>query len=148
VTVAAPLAKLPLFLRAGGIVPLLDPTIDTLAPATDPDVVTPEDVADRLDVMVALGPGDAASFRLADGTELSAARVDTDAGHAGLLEVDPSELPDCASCFQAAPEDGVRRLRVNGELAKQHAIAVEDVELRQSGGPARRIRWDVLLLDP
>ncbi len=33
VTVAAPLAKLPLYLRAGAVLPLLRPTIDTLAPA-------------------------------------------------------------------------------------------------------------------
>ena len=33
VTVAAPLGKLPLFVRAGGIVPMLRPTIDTMAPA-------------------------------------------------------------------------------------------------------------------
>lgn len=38
VTVAAPLATLPLFQRAGGIVPLLRPTIDTLSPTTDPSV--------------------------------------------------------------------------------------------------------------
>ncbi len=33
VTVAAPLAKLPLYLRAGAVLPLLRPTIDTLAPS-------------------------------------------------------------------------------------------------------------------
>jgi alpha-D-xyloside xylohydrolase len=35
-TVAAPLGTLPLFLRRGGIVPLLRPTIDTLGPTTQP----------------------------------------------------------------------------------------------------------------
>jgi len=38
-TVPAPLGKLPLFLRAGGMVPMLRPTIDTLPPTTDPDRV-------------------------------------------------------------------------------------------------------------
>jgi alpha-D-xyloside xylohydrolase len=38
ITVAAPLGSLPLFLRAGGIVPMLRPTIDTLAPTTMPDL--------------------------------------------------------------------------------------------------------------
>ena len=38
-TVAAPLAELPLFLREGGIVPMLRPTIDTLSPTTEPDRV-------------------------------------------------------------------------------------------------------------
>ncbi len=36
--IAAPLEKLPLLLRDGAIVPLLRPTIDTLASADDPDV--------------------------------------------------------------------------------------------------------------
>ena len=36
VSVEAPLDSLPLFLREGGIVPLLRPTIDTLAPTTAP----------------------------------------------------------------------------------------------------------------
>lgn len=38
IEVDAPLAKLPLFLRQGAIIPMLRPTIDTLAPATDPSV--------------------------------------------------------------------------------------------------------------
>ncbi len=37
-TVAAPLTKLPLYVRSGAIVPLLRPTIDTLAPTKDPQV--------------------------------------------------------------------------------------------------------------
>ncbi|MBM4342994.1 MAG: glycoside hydrolase family 31 protein [Deltaproteobacteria bacterium] len=37
-SIAAPLAKLPLYVRAGQLVPLLRPTIDTLAPATTPGV--------------------------------------------------------------------------------------------------------------
>jgi alpha-D-xyloside xylohydrolase len=34
--VEAPIGRLPLFLRAGGLVPMLRPTIDTLAPTTEP----------------------------------------------------------------------------------------------------------------
>lgn len=34
--VAAPIGRLPLFLRAAGLVPLLRPTIDTLSPTTEP----------------------------------------------------------------------------------------------------------------
>jgi alpha-D-xyloside xylohydrolase len=39
VTVAAPIDKLPLFLRRGGIVPLLRPTIDTMSPVADPAAI-------------------------------------------------------------------------------------------------------------
>lgn len=38
-TVDAPLQALPLYLRAGGVVPMLRPTIDTLAPTTAPERV-------------------------------------------------------------------------------------------------------------
>ncbi|MSQ84111.1 MAG: glycoside hydrolase family 31 protein [Myxococcales bacterium] len=38
VTLTVPLAKLPLYVRVGAPVPLLRPTIDTLAPSTDPVV--------------------------------------------------------------------------------------------------------------
>jgi alpha-D-xyloside xylohydrolase len=37
-TVAAPVDQLPLFIRKGGVVSMLRPTIDTLSPATDSDV--------------------------------------------------------------------------------------------------------------
>jgi len=39
ITVDAPLEKLPIFLPAGGIVPLLRPTIDTTSPTNDPELV-------------------------------------------------------------------------------------------------------------
>ncbi|MBM4357030.1 MAG: glycoside hydrolase family 31 protein [Deltaproteobacteria bacterium] len=35
-TIDAPIGRLPLFLRSGGLVPMLRPTIDTLAPTTEP----------------------------------------------------------------------------------------------------------------
>ena len=57
VTLPAPLARLPLLLRDGGIVPLLDASIETLAPATVPGIVTLDHVKDRLDVLVALSSG-------------------------------------------------------------------------------------------
>ncbi len=38
ITVPAPLTVLPLFLREGALVPMLEPDVDTLAPATDPAV--------------------------------------------------------------------------------------------------------------
>ncbi|HTM19716.1 MAG TPA: TIM-barrel domain-containing protein, partial [Kofleriaceae bacterium] len=50
VTVAAPLDTLPLLLRAGYLVPLLDPTIDTLFDGAVPGVVGPSAVADVYDV--------------------------------------------------------------------------------------------------
>ena len=70
----APLDRLPLLVRDGGIVPLLDPSIETLASASEPTVVSLDKVNDRLDVVVALSSGREARFRLVDGTELVARR--------------------------------------------------------------------------
>jgi alpha-D-xyloside xylohydrolase len=69
--VAAPLEKLPLFLREGAIVPLLRETIATLAPATDPGV---ESFANDPGVLAALvAPGPARALVLWDGTRLARA---------------------------------------------------------------------------
>ncbi len=72
-TVAAPLDTLPLYLRAGAIVPLLRPTIDTLAPATDVDVDSYANDAGQLYARIV--PDDTAtSFTVFDGTQLSQSR--------------------------------------------------------------------------
>lgn len=70
VTVPAPLTSIPFFLREGAIVPLLRPTIDTLAPATDPNVESFENEAGTLWVRVQPGP-ETTRFALFDGTLLS-----------------------------------------------------------------------------
>lgn len=67
--VDAPLSTLPLYLKAGGIIPMLRPTIDTLSPTTEPDTVdsyvtTPG----RLYARVA--NGEEGEFTVYDGTEL------------------------------------------------------------------------------
>jgi len=147
VTVAAPLARLPLLLRDGGIVPLLDPSIETLAPATDPTVVTRARVDDVLDVLVALSPGASGRLVLADGTELSASRTATGAGAppSGLPEVAPGDVSTCPSgCFSSVAEGSVSRLRLTTAAAAASVTTHEGVELRVSGPRPRRVRWDVL----
>ena len=68
ITVDAPLDTLPLFLRSGGIVPLLRPTIDTLAPTTAPERVDSY-ATDPGALYPRIAPGNAA-FVLFDGTEI------------------------------------------------------------------------------
>ncbi|HEY8379372.1 MAG TPA: TIM-barrel domain-containing protein, partial [Nannocystis sp.] len=69
-TVAAPLGTLPLFLRVGGIVPLLRPTIDTLAPTTEPALVD-SFATDPGRLYARIAPGPVRSrFDLYDGTGL------------------------------------------------------------------------------
>ncbi len=69
-TVPAPLDTLPLFLREGGTVPMLRPTIDAMAPTTKPDEV--DSYATTPGVLWArVAPSaTAASFTLFDGSKL------------------------------------------------------------------------------
>jgi len=152
VTRSAPLDVLPLFLRSGGIVAMLDPSIDTLAPETSPDVVGLDDVRDILDVRAAIDPvaqhGDAV---LADGTTLFVAQFGS--GKPVLPEgfteaATDDELATCASCGKVDPlPGGAFRLRLT---------AAPSVDLTLSAGPillhawrmprATRIRWDVAVV--
>ncbi|HSO36502.1 MAG TPA: TIM-barrel domain-containing protein [Labilithrix sp.] len=146
----APLAKLPLLIKDGGIVPLLDASIETLAPATDPTVVTKEKVADRLDVVVALSRGKEARITLADGTELVARRKAGGGAASGFAEVSPEQVATCEGktpdqgCLVAREEGMVARLRITTPLAQESNVAHDDVELSARGPTARRVRWDVL----
>lgn len=71
ISVDAPLAKLPLFLREGAIVPMLRPTIDTLSPATDPEV---DSFANDPGILWVLhAPGPSRTFELWDGTRIARA---------------------------------------------------------------------------
>jgi alpha-glucosidase (family GH31 glycosyl hydrolase) len=149
-TLPAPLAKLPILVKDGGIVPMLDASIETLAPATDPDVVTVAKVADRLDVVVALTPGKEARIVLADGTELVARRKATGGAASGYGDVAAEQLGMCdgkpadQGCLHASEEGGVSRLRITTPLAAANGVAHDDVELSSKGPLARRIRWDIL----
>jgi alpha-glucosidase (family GH31 glycosyl hydrolase) len=142
----APLDVLPMWLVEGQMVPLLDPSIDTLAPEKDPTIVSPGDVADVLDVRVALGAGQTASLVLADGTKLSAQRLASDQGNPANLTTAAAEadLSTCEGCYLAAPEGDVLRLRATTKKAQDSDVTVSDVRLQASGPSARRIRWDVL----
>ena len=130
----------------GELLPLLDPSIETLAPATD-GTVGPARVADRLDVQVALGPSRTARLVLADGTLLTAERGAGFAPTAGVANATEAELASCALCARAGAQGGVDRLRVNGALARDSTVAIDDVRVTSSG-PTRRVRWDVLRLPP
>jgi len=147
VTIPAPLDKLPLLLVENQILPLLDPSIDTLAPATDPSVVTPADVADRLDAKVALAPGGHAELTLADGTRLVADRLDSDHKNPGKLQsVAADTIADCAACYHQEKTGDVNRLEVTTALSTGSDITLANVHLVVENSPMRRIRWDVARL--
>jgi alpha-D-xyloside xylohydrolase len=69
VRVDAPLDRLPIFQRAGSIVPMARPSVRTLAPATSPSIDSFANDPGRLFVRVV--PGSAAGFALYDGAKLA-----------------------------------------------------------------------------
>jgi alpha-glucosidase len=150
VQLPAPLEQLPLLLVAGQLLPLLDASVQTLAPATDPKVISAAQVADRLDLQVALSAGQSASFTLADGTRLTASRDSSGAGTsgnpAGLGAVAASDLPDCALCYRSDAVGAIVRIRLNSGLAASSSLQLGDLRLTAVGAVARRFRWDVLEL--
>ncbi len=84
VTVDAPLTELPLFLRAGGIIPLLRPTIDAIAPTTAPDKVDSFSTTAGI-LWARVFPGPQSTFTLYDTAELTQALASTniDLGYSG-----------------------------------------------------------------
>ncbi len=89
-----PLDRIPLWLRAGGIVPMLRPTVDTLAPATVKGVDSFANDAGRLYALIGPGaPGSAAvydgtSLRLVDGPKSATLQVEVTPGDEFIQGVD------------------------------------------------------------
>jgi alpha-D-xyloside xylohydrolase len=73
VTLPAALDTLPLLLRAGGIVPLLRPTIDTMSPTSQPSLVDSYSTTPGV-LWAEIAPGDASSFTVFDGAVLTQAQ--------------------------------------------------------------------------
>ncbi len=151
VTRDAPLDVLPLYLRSGGVVAMLDPTIETLAPATRPEVVTLEKVAGVLDVRAVIdaktGKGTA---KLVDGTAFTVSRTGADAVvlPASLTAATEAELGACSACGRVdALPGGAFRVRWNGASATSGEPAGSGLSLAHASAPkAVRIRWDVVVL--
>lgn len=151
VTRDAPLDVLPLYLRSGGIVPMLDASIETLAPATRPEVVTLDKVEGALDVRAAIdaktGKG---SLTLVDGTRFSLERTGADAIvlPAGLTPATEAELATCASCGRVdALPGGAVRVRWNSAAAVASDLSGGGLTLSHAAAPkAARMRWDVVVL--
>jgi len=148
VAIPAPITVLPLLVKENALVPLLDAQVQTLAPATVPNVVTAQSVADRLDVLAAISPGGSASLTLVDRTVLQVTHHPGRAGNPlALATVDPAAVQDCARCTVApTPSGDVTRVRLNSALATEDVVDLEELSVSFGSGPARRVRWDVLVL--
>ena len=147
VTREAPLDLIPIFLRSGGVVAMLDPSVETLAPATRTDVVTMESMASVLDVRAAIDVVTAqGSANLVDGTDLavllSKGAVTLPTSIAAASE---EALATCSLCGRIDPlPSGALRVRITSDQAIDSAIAAGALLLRAGHAPrAKRYRWDV-----
>jgi alpha-glucosidase (family GH31 glycosyl hydrolase) len=150
ITRDAPLDVLPLFLRAGGIVPMLDDTVQTLAPDTRDDVISAADVAGVLDVRAVVDANDtSAAITLVDGTTLS---VQLASGAValpnGVTEVtDETLLKTCDECGRVDSVAGVgTRLRITTQKEPDGVLNAGALGLTH-GGTNTRVRWDVVVID-
>lgn len=150
VTRDAPLDTLPLFLKSGGIVAMLDPSVQTLASANDPSVVSIDDVQGVLDVRAAIDPTtQSGTAQLVDGTKLDMAlaggAVALPAGF--TVAADEAALSTCESCglIEQLPT-GVQRVRLSTSSSTQSNLTAGALTLSQSGTITNRIRWDVAVL--
>jgi alpha-glucosidase len=151
VTRAAPLDSLPLFLQSGGVVAMLDPSIQTLAPATDPTVVTVADVQGVLDVRAAIDASvKTGAATLTDGTQLTVTLL----GSAAIalpsgitMAPDDATLATCSGCGRIDPgPSGVKRVRITTRSEASGMQSAGGLSLSHAGSAAKRFRWDVAVL--
>lgn len=139
VTADAPLDMLPLYVREGQLLPLLDPTIDTLNDtATDATVVGPAKVGDVYDVVALLGASRGATLTVHDGTQLAATWSGGFTAPNLPAATSESDLATCAGCFLQQGD----RVRISA------TGSVDAGGLHLSAQGNRRIRWDLVLVEP
>jgi alpha-glucosidase (family GH31 glycosyl hydrolase) len=127
-TLPAPVTELPLLLVDGQLVPMLDPTIDTLATETNATVVGPTDVANVYDVTGVISAATAHStFTFADGSTLGAT-------YGGGLAT-------CTGCTITQVSARVQRIQVTGS-----DVTAGGLHLSQQG-VTRTLRWDLYVID-
>jgi len=149
VTSAAPLDTIPLFQRAGTLVPLLDPRVETLVADARPDVTSAAEVADVMDVRAVVRAADPrAAATLSDATRFEATATATapalPAGYASAAT--EAELATCARCGRVdALATGGVRARFTTELAARATVSAGGLTLTHVAPRAMRVRWDVVV---
>ena len=143
-TVPAPLQILPLFQVANQLLPMLDASVETLAPSTDSTVITEASMAGVLDVRVALSASGSASLTLADGTQLSAMRTSAPpSGSSAVTAASNTTISSCSLCGLVDTEGTLTRVRLNGATGSSTSATLSDVAVSVQGGPSRLVRWEV-----
>jgi alpha-D-xyloside xylohydrolase len=146
----APLTLLPMWMRAGTIVPMLDASIDTLAPASSANVVTYDKIKGILDVRVVVSPKSPRASRvLVDGRSFD---VSLASGTLGLpngfaTAAVEADLDTCASCGRMDDlGNGARRVRLSTGEEAQGSLDAGALRVAHAGSIATRSRWDVIVL--
>ncbi|MGB1017328.1 MAG: hypothetical protein ACPG4T_24540, partial [Nannocystaceae bacterium] len=123
-TIAAPLGLVPVFLRDGGLVPLLRPTIDTLAGVDNPDEVDSFAVDPGVLHARAFVATKRAEFTVYDGTRLEAKPTDTGA----TISVSPGSTFTAGAQVELVSFGPPAEVSVEGQPLAQHpsAQALED----------------------
>ncbi len=149
VTRDAPLDTIPLYLESGGIVAMLDPSVVTLAPHTDPTVVGLADVTGTYDVRAAIDPAAGAGHTtLADGTVLD---VSLGSGAVALpasipQAKDETSLSTCTACglVESLP-GGATHVRISVSGSNDEAIQAGALTLHHHAVGPLHVRWDVVV---
>ncbi|MDX1688851.1 MAG: glycoside hydrolase family 31 protein [Candidatus Promineifilaceae bacterium] len=131
----APLDQMPIFARAGAIIPRLDPPAQTLLPAASPDIVPAGDDL-RLDVYT----GEDGGFLLYDGTEFrwnEETAILTAAGSPVSRRISVRLVGDDRPFVDAIEGDGATRSTSRGSLGGQP----EYVRVALSPDGELRLRW-------
>jgi alpha-D-xyloside xylohydrolase len=116
VTVPAPIDKLPLFVRAGGIVPLLRPTIDTTSPTTMPARVDSFATDPGL-LHVRIAPGPANTFTVYDMAKIAAAP--------GMITLTPGNVFHQGFVIEVLRTAMPASVTVDGSAATQRAMQAD-----------------------
>ena len=127
-TLPAPLGQIPVFLREGGVLPMLRPTIDTLSPTTEPDRVDSYSTTPGA-LYVRLAAGPAAKVAVFDGTNIEAER----AGGKLTLGIQPGSAFQLGAFFEVlASGSAPTGVTADGSPLSE-AASLEDLSTSESG---------------
>jgi alpha-D-xyloside xylohydrolase len=129
VTFDAPLGVIPVLLRRGGIVPMLRPTIDAMAPTTQPELVDSFATdPGRLYLLAATGDADE-TFTVYDGTEIQMSA----GGAVSTLRYNPGSVFDQGAVFELIAESAPASIVRLVDLPLEQYDTLAELEAAGSG---------------
>jgi hypothetical protein len=147
ITRDAPIDTIPLYHRSGGIIAMLDPSVETLAPHSAAGVVGLADVQGIYDVRAVIDAATATGrTALTDGTELDVAMG---SGAVALpanvtAAADETALSTCDACGLVEPMAGATRVRISVAGANDAVLSAGALTLHHHAVGPLRVRWDVV----